>query len=73
MIVEVIKGLFINIAIGKYILKKHNKMILKFNEPGDELIIGAVEYNNHFTYIDVLLPPLFFHHFINITPIVMSS
>ena len=43
MILEVIKDQFIDIVIGKDILKKHNKVIMKFNGPGDELICGELQ------------------------------
>ena len=49
---EVIKDLFTDI-IGKDILKKYNKVTLKFNGPGAELVIGAVNKNNP--------SPLFLH------------
>ena len=61
---------FINIVTGKDTLKKHNKVIMKFNGPGDKLIIEADTNNKHFSSIDVLSPPLFSHLSVNTTPIV---
>ena len=40
--IDVIENLFIEVLIGKDILKKHRKVILRFNGTKDELVIGAV-------------------------------
>ena len=70
MIVELIKDIFINIVIGKDILKMYNKMIIKFNGPGDKLNIGTVTNNNHFRSIYVSSSQLYSHVSINITLII---
>ena len=47
--VEVIKDHFTDIIIGKDILKKYHKVTLKFNGPGAELVIGAVNKKKPFS------------------------
>ena len=66
MVVEIIKDLFIDIIIGKDILKKHNG-------PGDELIIGAFTMITTSPSIDVPLLPLFLHLSVNTIPIITKS
>ena len=70
---EVIKDLFTDIIIGKDILKKYNKVTLKFNGPGAELVIGAVNKNNPFPSLNILSPPLFSHLSPKTTLIVTKS
>ena len=53
--------------------KKHNKVVMKFNGPADEFIIGAVINNNHFPSINVQPPPLFSHLSVDTIPIVTKS
>ena len=48
-------------------------MIMKFNGTGDELIIGTIITNNHFSYTDVVPHPFFSNLSINTTPTVTSS
>ena len=59
--VEVIDKLFIDIIIGKDILKKHKKVTFKFNGSENELIIRAVGQTEHFPQMKVNPPPLFTH------------
>ena len=73
VIVEVIKDLFTDIIIGKDILKKYNKVTLKFNGPGAELVIGAVNKNNPFPSLNIPHPPLFSHLSPETTPIATKS
>lgn len=60
IILEVIKNLFIDIIIGKDILKKNNKVTLIFDEPGDELVNKAVANNNPFSILRHFTSPTLF-------------
>ena len=48
-------------------------MILKFNGPGAELVIGAVNKNNPFPSLNIPPPPLFSHLSPKTMPIVTKS
>ena len=73
VIEEVIKDLLTDIIIGKDILKKYNKVTLKFNGPGAELVIGAVNKNNPFPSLNIPPLPLFLHLSPKTTPIATKS
>ena len=73
VIVELIKDLLTDIIIGKDILKKYNKVTLKFNGLGAELVIGAVNKNNPFPSLNIPPPPLFSHLSPKTTPIATKS
>ena len=42
VVVEVIRNLCTDIIIGRDILKEHKRVVLNFNGPRDELVIGAI-------------------------------
>ena len=73
VVVEVKDKLFIDIIIGKDILKKHKKVTFKFNDSENELIIGAVGQTEHFPQMKVNPPPLFTHLSDNIKPVSTKS
>ena len=74
IVVEVIDGLFIDFIVGKDILRKHNKVVFKFNGPQKGLIIGAVGVDSDsFPEMKVPPPPLFKHLSENIKPIATKS
>ena len=68
-----IKDLFTDIIIGKDIIKKYNKVTLKFNSPGAELVMGDVNKNNPFPSLNISPPPLFPHLSLKTTPIATKS
>ena len=71
--IEIIENLFIDLIIGKDILKKYKKVTLKFDGPRDKLIIGAINTNNFFPTINVPPPPLFSNLSPHTTPIATKS
>ena len=72
-IVEVIDKLFVDIIIGKDILKKYKKVTFNFKGPQNELVIGAVTKDENFPLMKVSPPPLFTNLSDNIKPIATKS
>ena len=71
IVIEVIENLFIDVIIGKDLLRRHKKVTFNFGGPGKELIIGAV--SNHFPEMNVEPPSLFENLSPNIKPIATKS
>ena len=59
--------------IEKDILQKHNKVIVKFNDSKDELIVGAVRPSEIFPFMHVAPLPLFTNVSSHIKPIAAKS
>ena len=72
MVVEVSDNLFIDLIVGKDILKKHSKVILKFNGPQKELVVDAMP-DESLPAMNVSPPPLFAHLSEDIKPVATKS
>ena len=73
VVVNVIDNLFIDVIIGKDILKRHNKVTMQFNGPEEELFIGAIPEGECFPCMKVDPPPLFENLSENIKPVATKS
>ena len=73
IVVEVIDSLFIDMIVGKDILKKHRKVTFNFQGPKNELVIGALSEKDHFPEMKIQPPPLFTNLKSNIKPIATKS
>ena len=85
--VEVIKNLCTDIIIGRDILKEHKRVVLNFNGPRDELVIGAIPSERPiiapttpststpqtFGAMNISPPPLFTHLTSDLKPIATKS
>ena len=75
-IVEVIDNLFIEMIIGRDIMGKHKRVVLNFDGPREDLVIGATNNNSKLTMLppmDVPAPPLFTYLTSNIKPVATKS
>ena len=73
VVANVIDDLFIDMIVGKDILKKHKKVTMQFDGPGDELVIGAIPEGESFPCMNVDPPPLFTNLSPDIKPIATRS
>ena len=83
VVVNVIDNLFIDLIVGKDILKRHKTVTMKFDGPEGELVIGAVPEDEMFVgaipegeifpCMKVEPPPLFTNLSENIKPIATKS
>ena len=73
IVVEVMKDLFIDLIVGKDLLRKYEKVTFKFDGPRKELIVGAISGNDPFPTIKVPPPPLFSHLSKDTNPIATKS
>ena len=71
--VDVIDNLFVDLIIGKDLMRKYDKVTFKFNGPNEELIIGAIPETQIFPKMTVDPPPLFTNLMENIKPIASKS
>ena len=71
-IVEVIDNLFIDMIVGRDIMGKHKRVVLNFDGPREDLVIGATNNHSEPTMLppmDVPAPPLFTYLTSNIKPV----
>ena len=73
VVANVIEDLFIELIVGKDILKKHKKVTMQFDGPGDELVIGAMPEGESFPCMNVDPPPLFTNLSKDIKPVATKS
>ena len=75
IVVEVMDNLCVDLLVGKDLMKKHKKVVLNFNGPRDELVIGAIqkEARPKLTPMKVPPPPLFTNLTNNIKPIATKT
>ena len=72
--VKVIDNLFVELIVGKDIMKEHRKVTFNFQGPRDELMIGALSDNaQHFSEMKVPPPPLFTNMTSNVKPVTTKS
>ena len=72
--VEVIDNLFVELIVGKDIMKEHRKVTFNFQGPRDELMIGALSDNaQHFSEMKVPPLPLFTNMTSNVKPVTTKS
>ena len=73
VVANVIEDLFIDLIVGKDILKRHKKVVMQFDGPGDELVIGAIPEGESFPCMNVDPPPLFTNLSPDIKPVATKS
>ena len=82
VVVDVIKDLCSDLIIGRDLLSEHQKVVLNFNGPREQLVIGAISNQTSsmtpkkpqtFCTININPPPLFTHLSPDIKPIVTKS
>lgn len=76
IVVEIMDNLCVDLLVGKDLMKKHKRVVLKFNGPRDELVLGAVQGEKPkptLTPMDVSPPPLFTNLTSNIKPIATKT
>ena len=73
VVIEVIDNLFIDLIIGKDLMKRYKRVTFEFDGPNEDLIIGAIPDDTIFPAMSVEPPPLFTHVSPNIKPIASKS
>ena len=73
VIIEVIDKLFIDLILGKDVMRRYNKVTCRFDGQNDELILGAIPDKRIFPAMKVSPPHLFTNLSENIKPVATKS
>ena len=74
VVVGVIDSLCVDMIVGKDFMRQHKKVIMNFNGPREELVLGAIpKQSSSLPPMDVPPPPLFTHLSDNIKPVATKA